>query len=365
MNIKQIKKMNENKKCYGCGIILTSNINNSGYTPVIEKAKLCQRCFRLKYYNKLDDSKNEDKILSHINNVLKNFDFSKVTTFFVCSPSQLPFNIDLIHQLQTISKDFYLLISKIDTLVNYDNINLITTKLYDYVKKIGINIIDHKIIPCSYFKNKNFIEIKKALLNANKNKSKIAFCGITNTGKSSIINWIIKREKINTEIDLTISYYKNTTQDIKQIKTKHFTLLDLPGFVDTNGFQSIMNTNQLKRFYSNYSKWKTKIFQLKNNRIFKIENLLTMVIKIDKLSSCLITYFNDSLKINSTNLKNKKFLININDNLNCVFESKLQYKYNLLVLDGLGFVVLKNILEIKIIYPSSLNKPFLIKNYKF
>ena len=63
------------KKCKGCGVVLQSdNINKIGYTPNINN-KICQRCFKIKNYGEVIDSKKEfdnESIIKKINNY-KNF----------------------------------------------------------------------------------------------------------------------------------------------------------------------------------------------------------------------------------------------------------------------------------------------------
>ncbi|MEC2490825.1 ribosome biogenesis GTPase YqeH, partial [Bacillus cereus] len=51
--------MTETIKCIGCGVeIQTENKNEVGYAPAssLEKEQvICQRCFRLKHYNEIQD----------------------------------------------------------------------------------------------------------------------------------------------------------------------------------------------------------------------------------------------------------------------------------------------------------------------
>lgn len=367
---QSIQKGPENKKCSGCGIVLTSDITKSGYTPVIQKAKLCQRCFQLKHYGK--STIDENLVSDHVGNVINSFDFSKVAAFYVCSPCQLPFKANEINEIRSKAKTFYLVVSKIETLVNnLTNNNLVKQKIYDLVNKCGITLETNQIIPCSFFKRMNFSQLKQALDYVSSKKIKAAFCGVTNAGKSSLINWILQKEKVEKTNLLSTSYHKNTTQDIKQIKTRDFTILDLPGFIDTSGFQSVMSADQLRRFFTNFSSWKTKIFQLKNDRIFIGEDLFVAEVIIkkfdDKKASNLICYFNDSLKIKTGNLKNKSYL-----KLNDVFKNsntkttniKLNSPYNLIILNSLGLIVAKNISEMSFVTNEAVSEPFVIENWK-
>ena len=151
-----------NKKCNGCGIWLTNDETKLGYTPILEKASLCQRCFKLKHYNydSLLENKNIN-IESHVADILSKFDFSDKFTFYVCSIAQLPFCKKDIKILQKKSKVFYLVISKFDLLTDIFKKELANNKLVNLIKKIGININEDKIIICSATKNINFLRKSK------------------------------------------------------------------------------------------------------------------------------------------------------------------------------------------------------------
>ncbi|WP_027124040.1 GTPase [Mycoplasmoides pirum] len=364
----QIKKINQNKKCEGCGAILTSDVNKIGYTPVIEKAKFCQRCFKLKYYNK-ESIVNNDFLENHVKIVLNNFDFSNKAVFFVCSPNQIFFNVSKVKEIYKKSKYFYLIISKIDSLINIKNLDKIKNKLYKFLQINNIDISLNQLIICSAHLNLNYSVIQSTFLKLFSKNIKVVFCGPTNAGKSSLINWIIKREKIENINNLTTSYYRNTTQDIKQIKLfKKGNFIDLPGFVDDNSFQIIMDNDQLKKFCNEKSKWKNKIFQLRNNRFLKFENLFSLKIFINqnnKNSSNIITYFNDNLKIHVVNLNNKNNeKINFDKQNLVEYTYDLNFNYNLLVLNNLGFIVLKNVSKIILYLDKKLSKPILFENEK-
>ncbi|WP_156940229.1 GTPase [Mycoplasmoides alvi] len=363
--------MNINKKCLGCGVFLTNIIDKIGYTPVIEKAKLCQRCFKLKYYNQDTFNHKKDDIEKHVTNVLNKFDFSDKTTFYVCSFSQIFFKKNEILKLKEKSKKFFLIISKIDLFTDIFDINLLSRKINDLIDKYDFKVKKEQIIICSSLKKLNFKLIDNALLKASKIKSKVVFCGPTNSGKSSIINWILKHQENFKNDFLTTSYYKNTTQDIKQIIIPNYaTIIDLPGFIDKNSFQTLISDENLKNFSGSKSKFVNKVFQIKNDRLFKFKNFAEIIVIVDNEKNKqknLISYLNQNVEIYGQNLKNNKInpLIENKNKKMAQYEYILKDDFNILFFDNLGFIVLKNILLLKINMDKNISKPILINNSRF
>ena len=74
-----------NKKCIGCGSLLQNDdINKDGYVLDINDS-ICQRCFRIKYYNEYKvTSRNNSDYINIINSIMivKNRQFIKLEIIF-------------------------------------------------------------------------------------------------------------------------------------------------------------------------------------------------------------------------------------------------------------------------------------------
>ncbi|NLL02404.1 MAG: hypothetical protein GX265_05235, partial [Mollicutes bacterium] len=96
----------------------------------------------------------------------------------------------------------------------------------------------------------------------------IYFVGLTNSGKSSLINKLIELNDTNLN-QLTTSYIPNTTLDFIRIKIKdNLTVIDSPGFIiDTIQDDLILKKYNLKVCL------KPKTFQMKTGETLEIENM--------------------------------------------------------------------------------------------
>ncbi|WP_027119494.1 GTPase [[Mycoplasma] testudinis] len=367
---KEIKTIN--KKCGGCGAILSENQNDPGFTPVINKAILCQRCFQIKHYGK---TKIVDTVAkSSASATLKDFQYEKNALFYVCDLSSIPFEVKEIKQLAKQAKAFYLVISKIDLIVSTKNWELLLKRLFTYVDRLELDLDDSQIIFTSVKQNLNYLQLQNALYQVSQDHLKACFVGLTNSGKSSIINWILKRERINHNL-LVTSPFLNTTQGLKQIKTRDFTLIDVPGVQRHDTFQSLMSMQQLKNIVG-INTIKPKTFQLTSNQLFIGENLLWCELELNDATKGSATfYFSQNLKVHKSSIKNSERLKLNHDKLfgNKFNSEKLEFnqywftsqeKQCFLVLYGLGIISLKNIKSIKLEIPNKIIKPIFFDNAK-
>lgn len=203
-----------NKICYGCGIKLQCEDDTAlGYVPLIklENSKYCQRCFRLLHYgeNKKNSLPKDNQAI--INNINKNADLVLFIMDFIDIFDE---TIKLYKKIKTKK---ILVISKSDIIPK----NLSISQIERYLKEIYK--IEDKIIFIS--KNKGFSSIIKYFETADN----IYFCGITNAGKSTLINNILKKMACQ-KVKLTTSYKENTTQDFVRVPINDKILIDTPGF---------------------------------------------------------------------------------------------------------------------------------------
>ena len=191
------------KKCLGCGVTLQDTDDSAlGYTPKLSN-DLCMRCFKLKHYGEnLNNSKVQDNasIINYINK-------TKATVLFLVD--FLNINNEIIEYFKKIKNSKYLVITKSDIIPK----NIIKSKLVENIKRVYE--INEDIILCSALSKENI----NVLLNIAED-TRVMLCGLTNMGKSSLINKMIGS-------DITVSNKENTTQEF--IKVASF--IDAPGFV--------------------------------------------------------------------------------------------------------------------------------------
>ena len=193
-------------KCKGCGLTLQNEDKNAlGYTPKLTN-KLCERCFKITNYNYHDDGKKVDneQICLEINN-------KKAFNFFMCDILSL--NDKTISLFNKINNPKTLVITKADLLDK-------NTDYHRLIERIKEAYSINNVVVCSI---KNYAGLQDIMYLINTYK-KVVFCGPTSSGKSSLINHLF-------DYELTVSSFKNTTQEFISLKKDDLVIIDAPGFI--------------------------------------------------------------------------------------------------------------------------------------
>lgn len=260
-----------NKICFGCGVKLQYHDEAKlGYVPEerYEDSKYCQRCFRLMHYGKVSkasEPKSSEEIIKTVNKNAKN----------------VVFLIDFVNLFDEVIKLFknikvpkILVISKSDIIPQ----NVSFSQIRNYLKVVyGIR---EEIIFTSNKSNLN------SLMKALYGKDEVYFLGLTNAGKSSLINILLDNYG-SKNAKLATSYRENTTQDFVRIKLNGLTIIDSPGFV--------MENFMLDKFTNISEEIKPKTFQNKVKCSYKLDDILN--ISIEGISS-VVFYFSKNIQIN-------------------------------------------------------------------
>ena len=201
--------------CPGCGsLIQYKDPEKIGYSPK-KDAKLCERCFKLKNYNKREIIKlkysNDDIIQlinSHEGSVFFITDFLNVSNHV----------INMFKKINHHNK--FLVINKIDYIPN----SISKEKYIEYIK--NTYNIKNDIILVSALRSINI----GSLLNKIKEYKNSYICGFTNSGKSAVINEICKI--LGKKSNILSSLMPNTTLDFIKIRLDEGSYIyDTPGFI--------------------------------------------------------------------------------------------------------------------------------------
>jgi len=241
------------KKCLGCGVSLQNiDKNKEGYVDNTEK-EICERCFKLKNYGEYKEvSMDNDTFKQILSTIPKD-------SLVVYLTSLLNINLDYVKEF----KNVIIVLTKKDLLPK----SVKDYKLINYIQNMIDNYLDIEII--SSIKNYNLDNLLSKIKKYSNNKE-IYFVGMTNSGKSTLINKLIKNYSDN-DIEITTSMYPSTTLNKIEINIDNMKIIDTPGLL-SNG--SILNSISLKEIKKITPKKeiKPRSYQLKGQGSLVIEN---------------------------------------------------------------------------------------------
>ena len=351
------------KKCIGCGEKLQyDNPVLPGYIPknILETRDniICKRCFRLKHYGEnLEKEEEKDVYRLEVKKAISEADI--VIPIFDIIDFESSFTNEIIDLLE--DKTILALINKIDLLPSYIHISEISKWVNYYFnennffpsdiafvsaeKKYGVNGIFRKI----QYIAKNIL--KKKL----DTKIKIAIMGVSNVGKSRLINLLLDKNSS------TVSKFSGTTKkNIKNIKnTKEFKLeiIDTPGLIPDGRLSDLLNSDMSYKLVPS-GEISRKTYRLKEKMVFMMSNLAYFEVLSNpknKNSSIVSVYASKEVKFHVTN-KNKVDELYSNLNFFNLLDEENYEKYNKnefitreytidenedLVISGLGYIEVK------------------------
>lgn len=286
--------------CQGCGAPIQSlNPNDVGYTPKSTLGKetvLCQRCFRLKHYNDIQDvSVTDDDFLKMVSQIrdTKGLVIHLIDIFDV--------NGSMINSLPRIigNKPVLLVGNKIDLLPKSTNQRKLSQWLRSVANEAGLQVEGVYLI--SSVKGYGLTELTEAI-ELNRNKQDVYIVGMTNAGKSTFINRLI-HQSIGTEDVITTSYFPGTTLGFIEIPLDETTsLIDTPGIVNKEQIAHYVSKSDLKIITPN-KEIKPRVYQLNQQQTLFFGGLARLdFIKGDRQS--FICYFSNELTIHRTKLEN-------------------------------------------------------------
>lgn len=299
-------------KCVGCGIELQNTDRDLlGYVDNLDK-KLCERCFRIRNYNEYQKVEKETEDFYSVVDIINNTNDLVV----------------LIVDIMCIGNELFNFVSKlkIKPFIAISKRDLFSYKVKD--EKI-CSIIDVPSIDKIVFSSKNNYNLDLLMEKIDKYRTSdnVYIVGLTNSGKSTLINKIIYNYT-DLNLNITTSMLPSTTLSLMEIPVKkNLTLIDTPGIVDTGNICNYLNVETLKKVYSK-KEIKPITYQMKLGQYIYIEDIL----KIDFIKDCDVTfYISNSLKIE------RKY----KDSDTNLFKRNFEIKNkSIIIINGLGFILL-------------------------
>lgn len=343
-----------NKKCQGCGNWLSDDKNDLGYIPKFEgKNPLCMRCFKLQNYGKIINVASDETI----NEKLSELDPKNNLVILVIDLFDIP---NTLHLDARFYENLLIVVNRLDVLPKKFVFDVTMKNLDQLIEKAGFNPID--VLLYDAIKKKGIRAINDYIDQAYKLRKKIYIIGKTNVGKSTLINALLKYNKINKA--LTVSPFKNTTLDYSKIKIGKTEIIDTPGFPNDSNILNNLKQSDLKMIV----KYEPVIqnFQIKDeSQMFFIDKLFGFIVH-HKNEPCHVTfYITSAFSINRSKVKPFEKIIS-NEQLNLIeYAEKKDFsmnheelddtkKYNLFI-SGIALVSITGATKIEMIVPNGIS----------
>ena len=291
-------------KCVGCGVELQNTDQyKDGYVTDL-KHVVCERCFAIKNYGQNKEVKKCNIDYMHIISNIKDKDV------VVYVSSLLTLNLDYINEF----KEVILVLTKRDVLPK----SVKDSKIIKYIKARYRNVLD--VIVVSAYKKYNLDELYNKLLEF-KDRS-IYFVGVTNSGKSTLINEMTK--SYNGYMgDITMSNFPSTTLDVVDVSIGDLNVKDTPGIIIENSIVNYIDGKVIKKLNSK-KEIKPSTVQVESSGAILIDDLFR--IEYDTTKTSMTFYMSNNLKVKKISMQNPvlfdKYIrkYEIDDNCDLVIE---------------------------------------------
>lgn len=286
--------------CIGCGVtIQTEDKNGLGYAPQASLAKenvICQRCFRLKNYNEIQDvSLTDDDFLNILHSI------GETDSLIVKVVDIFDFNGSWINGLNRFvgGNPILLVGNKADILPKSLKRERLVQWMKREAKEYGLKPLDVFLVSAS--RGQGIKEVIDAIEYYREGRD-VYVVGCTNVGKSTFINRIIK-EVSGEENIITTSQFPGTTLDAIEIPLDDGSALyDTPGIINHHQMAHYVDKRDLK-VLTPKKELKPRTFQLNDKQTLYFGGLA----RFDYVSgdrSAFVCYMPNELMIHRTKLEN-------------------------------------------------------------
>ncbi|MFD1705479.1 ribosome biogenesis GTPase YqeH [Siminovitchia sediminis] len=291
--------MNQDIHCIGCGVsIQTERPGELGFTPpsALEKEEvICQRCFRLKHYNEVQDVELSDQDFLDILHAIGSTDSLVVKIIDI-----FDFNGSWIPGIQRFAgRNQVLLIgNKVDLLPKSTNKNKLIQWMKAQSREMGLTPVDILLVSAE-----KGLGIQEALgqIETYRQGRDVYVVGCTNVGKSTFINQVIKTAAGREEV-ITTSHVPGTTLDMIEIPLDDGKkLVDTPGIMNHHQMAHVVSKKALKTITPK-KEIKPRVYQL-NERQTLFFGGLARLDYIQGGRRSIICYLSNSLDIHRTKLE--------------------------------------------------------------
>lgn len=294
--------MDEQIQCIGCGaLIQTDDPKQLGYTPnsALEKGLetgevYCQRCFRLRHYNEIQDV------------ALSDDDFLRLLHSIGAEEALIVYVVDIFDFSGSLIPGLHRFVGKNPILLVGNKRDLLPKSIKDMkvirwletqAHEAGIQLIDTFLTSA---KKSYDIDQLLALIERYREGKDVYVVGVTNVGKSTLINSIIKATAGATEV-ITTSHFPGTTLDKIEIPFGDGTyLIDTPGIIHPEQMAHYLGHKDLKLIAPN-KVIKPKVYQLNAEQTLYLGGLARFDFISGKRQS-FVVYASNDLMIHRTKL---------------------------------------------------------------
>lgn len=291
-------------RCIGCGaVIQTTDKNAPGYTPksALEKGQktgelYCQRCFRLRHYNEIAPVTITDDDFLRLLNQLR--DANALIVYVV---DVFDVNGSLIPGLQRfVGNNPILLVGNKEDLLPR---SLRRSKLKDWLRQrvnaVGLRPKNTILVSA---KRNHSIDSLLEMIDKYRAGRDVYVVGVTNVGKSTLINTILKQRAGVSDL-ITTSRFPGTTLDRIEIPLDDGRkLVDTPGIIHREQLATVLDPKDLK-IVAPQREIKPRTYQLNPQQTLFLGAVARFDYESGKREG-MVAYFENNLPIHRTKLAN-------------------------------------------------------------